>query len=235
MIPDDEQLLERLFSGEIGRSDPQVVELFRRRPELAAEWADLDPLGARLDRAAITEREALASLVVSTDPQDRAKVLAARARARSQASGPTGASSTPPVAAPQRSGLRPALAVAAVVLLSLGGWWMWRASSPAKGPTFMGSSTSAPRDLRRSGREHRWSGPATAKSWEVVFYALADGQRSSAPLFARTVHDDAWLTLSEEDQTRLPDAGYVWEVRAYSAGGLLGSTQALEPAGWRSR
>lgn len=236
MSLDDEQLVERLVNGELASHDPQVVELLRRRPELAAEYADLEQLRARLDRAASSEREALGSLVASNDPQDRAKVLAARARAQAQASGATAASPPSRVPPPQRpSWLRPAFAVAAALLLSLGGWWMWRASSPTKDPTFMGPSTSAPRELRRSGREHRWSGPAAAKSWEVVFYALADGQRSSAPLFSRTVPDEAWLTLSEADQARLPETGYVWEVRAYSAGVLLGSAQALEPAGWRSR
>lgn len=236
MTPDDEQLLERLVNGELASHDPQVVELLRRRPELAAEYADLEQLRARLDRAASTEREALAALTRSSDPQDRAKVLAARERARTPAAEPARPSAAPRATAPQRPGwLRPAFAVAAALLLSLGGWWMWRASSPTKDPTFMGPSTSAPRELRRSGREHRWSGPAAAKSWEVVFYALADGQRSSTPLFSRTVLDDAWLTLSDEDQARLPEAGYVWEVRAYSAGVLLGSAQALEPAGWRSR
>jgi hypothetical protein len=224
-----EEWLQRALTGELHLDAPESKELLARRPDLAERLEALRKLQSGLTRIGATERAAIAAARSDTTAADRAKLAALRERVRP--SNETRAAAARPV--PRRW---PLYAAAFVAAAGMALWFAFERAPSPDAPSFLGGGPpSRWGALRRVGARHDWSAPAGAETFSVHFFALSAGRRSPEELFSRSVAESTWVELSVEELALLPDAGYVWEVRAFALGQLRDTALATEAAGWRSR
>jgi hypothetical protein len=242
----DEQWLERALTGEVPPEAPELEALLARRPDLAERLDTLRELQSGLGRIAAAERAAVAAARADSTLEDRKRLAAARERAllatgtlhaprpNERLEPAPGSSLGTQRVAPKRAALVALTLAAAAAGLAL---WSWIGRSPPpRAPDFMGAAPNGVwGELRRSAARHEWTAHPEAESYSVHFFALVDGRRSSEELFSRRVAEAPWLELTRDESASLPDAGYLWEVRAFALGQLLDTALATERAGWRSR
>jgi len=207
------ELLAAVVRGELARDHPEVVELLRRRPELARELDQLGEVAAALHADGRSVRAEIEAARADASCADRTRVAAALAR-RSRSSG-------------RRRWMWPALIAAAVVVAF--GIQRWFAQPDEHRPILLDGAQVfciEPAGEVSEFGVFRWRAQVPPGGWcEVTVHALgSDGSRGSKLVDARVRGLD-W-SPSDAEQAAFGDA-IEWTVQVREPNGsVVGSASA---------